>query len=85
MFYVYLLKSQKDDNYYIGQTNNIKNRFKQHNNGQVKSTKQRRPLVLLGYETYETRSESMWREHQLKKHSDRKEQFIKSILDQNDN
>ena len=78
-FYVYLLKSQKDDKYYIGQTNDIKKRLELHNSGMVISTKSRKPFVLVGYETYLTRSESMWREHQLKNHSDQKKKFISKL------
>jgi len=79
MYYVYLLKSLKDKKYYIGQTNNINSRLIRHNTGQVISTKNRQPLILLGYETYQTRSQSTWREHQLKNHSDQKKIFINKI------
>jgi len=57
-YLVYLLKSTIDDNYYIGQTDNINVRLKQHNNGLVKSTSYRKPLLLIGYEEYKTRNES---------------------------
>jgi putative endonuclease len=59
MYYVYFLKSEKDGKMYIGRTNNITRRLSEHNNGQVSATKSRRPLVLLGYETYATESESV--------------------------
>lgn len=81
MYYVYLLKSQKDGNYYIGQTVNVENRLKQHNAGYVKSTKHRRPFLLIGYEEYETQAKARYREHQLKHHSDKKKQFIKKLID----
>lgn len=80
MYYVYLLKSLKDNKYYIGQTNNIYKRLERHNSGLVISTKNRTPFVLIGYETYQTRSESMWREHQLKSHSDKKNKFINALI-----
>lgn len=47
MNWVYILTSQKDNKRYIGSTNDFKRRFKQHQLGQVKSTKNRRPLKLL--------------------------------------
>jgi putative endonuclease len=79
MYYVYLLQSEKDFNYYVGQTDNIKKRLEEHKNGLVKSTKHRRPLKLVGYDTYETRNEARWREYQLKKHGDKKKKFIEKL------
>ena len=79
MFYVYLLQSEKDSNYYIGQTDNIKKRLEEHNKGLVKATKHRRPFSLVGYETYRNRNEARWREYQLKKHGDKKKKFIKEM------
>jgi putative endonuclease len=32
-FYAYVLLSQKDNNYYIGYTNNLKRRLEEHNSG----------------------------------------------------
>jgi len=76
MFYVYLLKSLKDGNYYIGQTENAKARLEYHNRGRVKSTKNRRPFVLIGAEAYATRKESRWREHALKSNTNERKKFI---------
>lgn len=56
MFYVYVLKSQKDDGWYIGSTSDINKRLKFHNKGNVKSTKYRRPLELIYSEEFETRA-----------------------------
>lgn len=47
MYFVYILKSLKDGNLYIGRTNNFERRFKEHNLGKVQSTKSRRPFMLL--------------------------------------
>lgn len=82
MFYVYVLKSLKDGNYYIGQTNNIESRIRLHFCGKVPSTKDRRPLKLVGYKTFKTRSESMWMEHKMKNHGDQKKKFIGSLFDE---
>ena len=43
MINVYLLKSIKDGNYYVGIAKNIKERLKKHNSGEVMSTKNRCP------------------------------------------
>ncbi len=52
--YVYILLSLKDDKKYIGSTTNLTRRFKQHQNGYVRSTKHRRPLELIGYQQVAT-------------------------------
>jgi len=52
MYYVYALYSLKDKKFYVGFTGNIKLRYKEHINGEVKSTKFRRPLKLVYFEAY---------------------------------
>jgi len=79
MFFVYVLKSLKDKNYYVGQTNNIEKRLQLHFHGKVLSTKNRRPFKVVGYKTFETRSEAMWIEYNLKMHGDKKKKFIDSL------
>jgi GIY-YIG catalytic domain. len=39
MYFVYILQSTKDSKYYIGQIDNLDERIRKHNNGQVKSTR----------------------------------------------
>ena len=67
IYFVYILQSIHDDWLYIGQTDNLKNRFIKHNTGKVKSTKHKIPFNLVYYEQYYSRSEAMWREWELKK------------------
>jgi putative endonuclease len=62
-----VLKSLKDSGYYIGQTENIEARLKKHNMGQVKSTKNRRPFIVVKSEIFNSRSEAMQREYYLKR------------------
>ena len=66
MFYVYILKSQKDEDLYIGSTNNLRSRFKKHNEGKVPSTKSRRPFELIYYEAYKNEKDARERESRLK-------------------
>ncbi|MBA3046994.1 GIY-YIG nuclease family protein [Patescibacteria group bacterium] len=68
MHYVYILKSLKDLKLYIGYTNNLVQRLKKHNNGEVVSTKHRRPLVIVYCEAYRTEKEARERERQLKQY-----------------
>jgi len=66
VYFLYILRSLKDGKLYIGVTNNIDKRLKQHNNGNTKSTKFRRPFILLYKESFSTRSEAMKREWHFK-------------------
>ncbi len=66
MFYVYVLKSRKDDNLYIGSTNDLKRRILENNEGKVFSTKLRKPLILIYYEAYRAETDARTREQQLK-------------------
>ncbi len=68
MFYVYVLLSNKDHKLYIGYTKNLKLRFEQHGNGEVESTKNRRPLILIYYEACLNRSDATKREKYFKTH-----------------
>ncbi len=49
MWYVYILKSLKDDNLYVGSTNSIRRRLTEHNFGKVDSTRNRAPFILEAY------------------------------------
>lgn len=66
MFYTYVLKSELDNDLYIGSTNDLKRRFVEHNAGEVDSTKPRRPFTLVYYEAYRAEEDARKRERQLK-------------------
>jgi putative endonuclease len=61
-YFVYVLLSQKDKRMYLGYTNNVERRFQQHQNGEVFSTRRRRPLVLIHYEAYLSPQDALRRE-----------------------
>ena len=65
-FYVYILLSIKDKKFYTGLTTNLKNRFSQHSRGEVKSTLNRRPLILIHYEYFIDEHDARAREVYLK-------------------
>lgn len=66
IYYAYILRSLKDDNFYTGYTSNLKRRLARHNGGWVRSTKARRPFELIYWEQFKTRSDAMKRERKLK-------------------
>ena len=66
MFYVYVLKSERDKKLYTGYTDNLKNRLRLHNKGRVSSTKDRIPLQLLYYEACLNQQDATHREKYLK-------------------
>ncbi len=66
IYFAYILKSEKDNKYYYGSTENIENRLNKHNRGDVKATKNRRSFVLHYKEEYVTRSEAYKREQYFK-------------------
>ena len=67
MQYVYVLKSKKDKHFYVGRTNNLKQRLAQHDAGYVDSTKERRPLQFV----YAEMSQDI-------RDADRREKYLKS-------
>ncbi|MEK7194702.1 MAG: GIY-YIG nuclease family protein [Patescibacteria group bacterium] len=69
MFYVYVLKSEKDAKLYIGFTGNLRKRFAEHNKGLVQSTRPRIPFSLVYYEAYTTEGDAKEREIALKRFS----------------
>ena len=65
-FYIYILRSKKDHNFYTGYTADLKSRLAQHNNGEVNSTKHRRPLELIYFEGCINQQDAIHREKYLK-------------------
>lgn len=67
--YVYIVKC-KDDSLYTGYAKNVEQRVAKHNKGLgAKYTKVRRSVVLVYQEVYETKSEALKREYQIKQYS----------------
>lgn len=66
MFYVYVLKSMKDQKPYVGYTNNLRRRFEEHNLGKISITKHRKPFKLVYYEAYLNQQDATIREKYFK-------------------
>jgi putative endonuclease len=67
-YFVYILKSLKDGKNYTGYTKNLKLRFEKHQNGEVDSTKYRRPLKLIYFEACLNQQDALKREKYFKTH-----------------
>ena len=72
MYYIYILKSEKDNKTYVGYTSNLLERLSYHNSGRVLATKHRRPLRLLFSEKFLTMKEAKDREQYWKSGSGRR-------------
>ncbi len=55
-----------DKKFYTGYTGDLKKRISDHTNGNVQSTKNRRPLKLFYYEAYSDKESALHREKFLK-------------------
>ena len=66
-FVVYILKSEKTDKFYVGHTEDFSRRLSKHNSGKNKSTKNGIPWKIIFTEEFDTRSEAMKSELQIKK------------------
>ena len=64
--YVYVLRSLKDSQFYVGLTRDLRVRLLAHNNGQVASTKRRVPLELIYWEGCLNESDAAQRKKYLK-------------------
>lgn len=78
IYTLYILKCN-DDSLYTGITNDLIKRLRQHNGeiiGGAKYTSGRRPVTLLYREEYESRSDALKREHEIKSYSRKKKLML---------
>ena len=80
MYYVYVLQSAKDGTTYIGSTEDLRARIKEHNAGKTKSLKHKIPVKLIFYEAYLTKTLARKREIELKTNSSKKEELFRRII-----
>jgi len=66
MYYVYILRSRKDNKLYTGFTDNLRRRLTEHTDGKNVSTRSRLPLDLIYYEAYVSQADAKARESRLK-------------------
>lgn len=66
MFYVYILRSEKDGELYVGSTSDLRRRLGEHQKGRSFSTSFRRPFELVYYESFRVEDDAREREQALK-------------------
>ncbi len=79
MCWLYILKNELTNRYYIGSTNNLERRLKQHRAGQVRTTKILRTFNLAYKEKYSNIVEAREREKKLKSYKSKK--YIERLID----
>jgi len=77
MYFVYVLKSESSGRRYVGMTNNLERRLKEHNSGKMKSTKAFIPWEIIYTENYSNRTEAREREKYLKSSAGRR--YLRTI------
>jgi len=78
-YYIYILYSKKLDKYYTGYCEDISTRLTKHNFGSTPSTKPGIPWIMVYYEQYDTKTEAIKREREIKNKKSRK--YIKYLID----
>jgi putative endonuclease len=66
VYYVYILRSERDGKLYTGSTGDVQRRLAEHNRGKVRSTTGRRPFVLIYSEAFSDKAAAQARERYFK-------------------
>ena len=77
-YYVYILESLKNGRYYVGHTNDLEKRLKQHNEGKTKGNRYLIPFKLVYKEEYDDPATARKREYYIKRQKSRI--FIKELI-----
>ncbi len=80
MFFTYIIYSKTKDKYYIGHSHDLDLRLQRHNSGSSRSTKAGIPWKVVYFEKYETKSEAIKREYEIKRKKSRK--YIEYLIEQ---
>ena len=78
-YYTYILECS-DGSFYTGYTDDLEARVDCHNSGKgAKYTRGRRPVKLVYYECFDTKSEAMSREYMIKKLTRRRKEELVAL------
>jgi putative endonuclease len=67
MYYVYIIESIRDGDFYKGSTENYIRRLEQHNSGENKFTRSKMPWKLIFVREFESKREALIEEKRLKR------------------
>ena len=70
--FLYILKNETTDRYYIGSTTNVERRLKEHAAGKTRTTRILKTFTLVYKEEFDTIQEARLREKKLKSYKSRK-------------
>ncbi|PIS07486.1 excinuclease ABC subunit C [Candidatus Berkelbacteria bacterium CG10_big_fil_rev_8_21_14_0_10_43_13] len=79
MIYTYLIKSEKDNNFYTGITEDPEKRLHEHNCGKLKTTSQKRPWKLVYFKEHTNYLEARKHEIWLKKKNRKYKEFLAQL------
>ncbi len=71
-WFTYILYSKSIDKFYVGYTHDLKLRIQRHNSGWGKYSKRGSPWKLVYFESFESKSEAIKRESEIKRKKSRK-------------
>ncbi|NLT51737.1 MAG: GIY-YIG nuclease family protein [Ignavibacteria bacterium] len=77
-FYTYIIQSKKTGKYYIGHTNNLERRLKEHNSGQTKSTRNGGQWELVYVKSFPNSTEAVNFEMKIKRMKSKK--YINDLI-----
>ena len=82
MYFVYAIYSDSRNYLYVGLSDNVERRLREHNSGKNRTTRPYRPFRLIHMESFNSRSEARAREIILK--SGQGKEFLKSLIKNKD-
>jgi len=80
-FFVYILESEIDGSFYVGQTSNLNDRLERHNKGRNRSTKAKKPWKIIWFKEMISRPEAIKLESKIK--SWKKRESIINYIEKN--
>ena len=83
MFYTYIIQIQNNGRFYIGSCQDIEIRIGRHNAGATPSTKSNRPWKLVYLEKFQSNSDALKREREIKSKKSRK--YIEFLITNTEN
>ena len=69
MYFVYILRSKKDDSFYTGVTENLKTRLHEHNRGGAEYSSSKTPFMIVWFCAFPVKGIAYEFEEYLKSHS----------------